>query len=83
VENVMLYRPRNVAALQVALGRLPGRMRVEIEADVPIRADCVDDLRRLPAWPENLALAVPGLPTPDGVVRVENLHHASRTSPKA
>lgn len=78
----MLYRPRNVAALQIALGRLPGKMRVEIEADIPIRASCVDDLRHLDAWPDKAALAIPGRANSDGVVRVENIHHASRTSPK-
>ena len=79
----MLYRPKNIAALQIALGNLPGKMRVEIEANIPITAKSVDDLRHLQAWPENVALAIPAHVTADGVVRVENVHHASRTSPKA
>jgi hypothetical protein len=79
----MLYRPKNIAALQIALGNLPGKMRVEIEANIPITAKSVDDLRHLQAWPENVALAIPAHVTVDGVVRVECVHHASRTSPKA
>jgi hypothetical protein len=78
----MLYRPRNITALQIALGSLPGNMRVEVEAEIPISAKSVDDLRRLEAWPENLALAIPATLAAGGVVRVEHVHHASRTSPK-
>ncbi len=78
----MLYKPKNVAALQIALGSLPGKMRVEIEPEVPLAAKSVDELRRMQAWPENLSLTVPQALSSDSAVRVGSIHHASRTSPK-
>jgi hypothetical protein len=79
----MLYRPKNIAAVQIALGSLPGKMRVEIEPDVKISAKTVDDLRHLQSWPENVALAVPQVVVADAAVRVSSVHPRSRTSPKA
>jgi hypothetical protein len=78
----MLYKPKNVAALQIALGSLPGKTRVEVEPDVKLRAKSVDELRHLQSWPENVALAVPPMISSDSVVRVSSVHFASRTSPK-
>jgi hypothetical protein len=79
----MLYKPKNIAALQIALGSLPGKMRVEIEPEVPLVAKSVDELRHLQSWPENLSLTVPQALSSDSTVRVGSVHHASRTSPKA
>jgi hypothetical protein len=78
----MLYKPKNIAALQIALGRLPSKMRVEIEPNVDLRANSVADLRHLQSWPENLALSVPQVLLADAAVKVSSIHHRSRTSPK-
>ena len=79
----MHYKPKNVAALQIALGSLPGKTRVEVEPDVKLAAKSVAELRRLQSWPENLALSVPPAIYVDSVVKVSSVHFASRTSPKA
>ena len=79
----MLYKPKNVAALQIALGSLPGGTRVQVEPDVKLAAKSVAELRRLQSWPENLALSVPPAIYVDSVVKVSSVHFASRTSPKA
>jgi hypothetical protein len=37
----MRYKPKNIAALQVALGGLPDKMRVEVDADIGgVSKDC-------------------------------------------
>ena len=54
----MRYRPKNIAALNIALGGLPAQMRVEVESGIEIRAKTVGDLRKLTVWPENLAASV-------------------------
>lgn len=77
----MLYKPKNIAALQIALGSLPGKMPVEIEPEIGLSAKTVADLRHLKSWPENLALLVPPALS-NSAVRVSSVHHASRTSPK-
>jgi hypothetical protein len=78
----MLYKPKNVAAMQIALGSLPGKMRVEVEPEIKVSAKCVDELRGLQTWPDNLAVMVPQALSADSTVRVSSVHHASRTSPK-
>ncbi len=78
----MLYKPKNVAALQIALGSIPGKTRVQVDPDVKLSAKSVDQLRRLQSWPENVALMVPPAIYEDSVVKVSSVHVASRTSPK-
>ncbi len=46
----MRYKPKNIAALQVALGGLPDTMRVELEADIGASPKTVGELRRLAAY---------------------------------
>ena len=41
----MRYRPKSIAALNIALGGLPAQMRVEVESGIEIRAKTVGDLR--------------------------------------
>ena len=53
----MRYKPKSIAALQLALGGLPDRMRVEIDSDIKISAKTVGELRKVNVWPENLANA--------------------------
>jgi len=51
----MRYKPKSMAALQLALGGLPNQMRVEVDSDIEIPAKTVGELRKVTAWPENLA----------------------------
>ena len=55
----MRYKPKSVAALQIALGGLPDNMRVKVEPNVGVSAKTVGQLRKMAAWPENLAIATP------------------------
>ena len=78
----MRYKPKSLAALQLALGGLPSRLRVEVDSDVEITAKTVGELRRVSAWPENLAIATPQDRYPESTVRVSKANVATRTSPK-
>jgi hypothetical protein len=55
----MRYKPKSIAALQLALGGLPDRMRVEVDSDIKISAKTVGELRQVSVWPENLAITTP------------------------
>ena len=78
----MRYKAKNIAALQVALGGLPDTMRVELEADIGASPKTVGELRRLAAWPENLAITTPQERDPESAVRVSKASVATRVSPK-
>lgn len=54
----MRYKPRSIAALHVALGRLSD-MHVKADRDVEVSAKTVGELRKVTAWPENLVIATP------------------------
>jgi len=41
----MRYKPKSIAALQLALGGLPSQMRVEVEPDIEISAKTVGEPR--------------------------------------
>jgi hypothetical protein len=49
----MRYKVRNTAALHLALGDLPDRMRVDADPGVGV------SLRKAAIWPENLAITTP------------------------
>src|SRR5258708_10168444 len=51
----MRYKPRGVAALQIAVGGFPDAMRVETDKNISVSAKTVGELRKVTAWPENLA----------------------------
>jgi hypothetical protein len=55
----MRYKPKSIAALQLALGGLPDQMRVEVEPEIEISAKTVGELRKVAVWPENLAITTP------------------------
>jgi len=55
----MRYKPKNTAALNLALGGLPDRMRVEADAGTGVSARTVGELRKVTTWPENLAITTP------------------------
>ena len=42
----MRYKPKNIAALHVALGGLPDKMRVEVDADIEASPKTVGELRK-------------------------------------
>ena len=79
----MRYKPKSIAALELALGGLPDRMRVEVDSDIELRAKTVGDLRKLTVWPENLAITTPQDRHPESMVRVSKVTVATRTSPKS
>jgi hypothetical protein len=79
----MRYRLKSISALQLALGGLPDRMRVEVDADIEISARTVRELRKLTVWPENLAISTPQNHHPESAVRVSKANVATRTSPKS
>jgi hypothetical protein len=78
----MRYRPKSIGALHIALGGLPDKMRVETDADIGVSAKSVGELRRLAAWPENLAVTTPQDLDPENAVKVSKASVATRTSPK-
>ena len=55
----MRYKAKSIAALQLALGSLPDKMRVEVEPDIEVSAKTVGGLRKVMAWPETLAVTTP------------------------
>jgi hypothetical protein len=79
----MRYKPKGMAALQLALGGLKNRMRVEVDADIKISAKTVGELRKVAVWPDNLAITTPQERDPKGVLRVSKANTATRTSPKS
>ena len=82
-EAVMRYKPKSSAALYIALGGLPPQMPVKVDADIEISAKTVGELRKLTAWPENLAITTPQERYPESAVRVSKANVATRTSPKS
>jgi hypothetical protein len=82
MEPLMRYKAKSVAALQLALGSLPDKMRVEIDPDIGVSAKTVGELRKVAAWPENLAITTPLERDPESTVKVTKVSVATRTSPK-
>jgi hypothetical protein len=78
----MRCKPKSNAALGVALGGLPGQMRVEVDADIDVSASTVGQLRRVTAWPDNLVITTPQEVFAESVVKVSKVSHATRVSAK-
>jgi hypothetical protein len=78
----MHYKAKTTAALQTLLGSLPDRMRVEVDPDIGVSAKTVGELRKVKAWPENLAIITPPELYPGCVLKVSKANVATRTSPK-
>jgi hypothetical protein len=78
----MRYKAKSIAALQLALGSLPDKMRVETDPDTGVSAKTVGELRKVAAWPENLAITTPLERDPQSTVKVNKASVATRTSPK-
>jgi hypothetical protein len=77
----MRYKPKSIAALHIALGGLPDKMRVEVDPSLGVSAKTVGELRKVKAWPENLVITTPQA-RPDGIVTVSKASVATRVSPK-
>jgi hypothetical protein len=80
--NPMRYKPKCISALQIALGGLPEKMRVEADAGTPLTARTVGQLRKLDTWPENLVLTVPEQYHAASCVRIGKANVKGRVSPK-
>jgi hypothetical protein len=78
----MRYKVKSIAALQMALGGLPDKMRVEVDPGIQVSAKTVRELRKVTAWPENLAVTTPQERHADSAVRVSKVSIATRTTPK-
>jgi hypothetical protein len=76
----MRYKPKSIAALHVALGGLPDKMRIEVDPSIKVSAKTVGELRKVTAWPENLVITTPQ--AREGVVIVSKASVATRVSPK-
>ena len=66
----MQYKPKNIGALHIALGGLPGHMRIEAEPGIGVSAKTVGELRKVTSWPENVVISVPQEHYPESVVKV-------------
>ena len=66
----MRYKPKSVAALHIALGGLPDKMRVEVDRGIRVSAKTVGELRKVTAWPENLVIITPQERRPESTVKV-------------
>jgi hypothetical protein len=78
----MRYKPRSIAALQLALGGLPDTMRVVVDQDIGVSAKTVGELRKVTTWPENLAITTPQERFPESTIKVSKASGAKRVSPK-
>ena len=78
----MRYKAKSIAALQLALGSLPDKMRVEVDADVELSAKTVGELRKVTTWQETLAVTTPQERHADSAVKVSKANVATRTAPK-
>jgi len=78
----MRYKPKSIAALHIALGGLPAKMRVEVDRDTGVTAKTVGELRKVTAWPENLVITTPQERYPESTVKVSRATGAKRATPK-
>ncbi len=78
----MRFKPKNTAALQVALAGLPDEMKVEADPEVRVRAKTVGELRNVPPWAEDFVVATPQETYPGSIVRLSRPSHTTRMHPK-
>jgi hypothetical protein len=77
------HRPQSIAALHVALGGLPEKVRVELEADIGASPKTVGELRKLTVWPDNVVITTPQERDPDSAVKLSKASAPTRVSPKS
>ncbi len=75
----MRYKPKSRAALH----SLPAQMRVEVDAGIRVSATTVGELRKVTAWPENLAVTTPQDRSGGSFVKMSKANVATRTTPKS
>jgi hypothetical protein len=78
----MQYKPKSIAALHIALGGLPGRMRIEVEPRIAVSAKTIGELRKITSWPENLVITTPRERHSDSVVKVSKASVATHYPPR-
>ena len=78
----MRYKPKCIDALHIALGGLPGKMRVEVDPGIGVSAKTVAELSKMTSWPENLAITTPPERDPGSAVKVSKANVPTRVSPK-
>ena len=78
----MRYKPKGTAALHIALGGLPDKMRVELDPDVGVSVRTVGELRKVTTWPENLVITTPQERHSESAVKISKVSVATRYPPK-
>jgi hypothetical protein len=78
----MRYKPKSIAALHIALGGLPDKMRVEVDPGIKPSPKTVGELRKLAEWPESLAVTTPQNRDSESAVKVSKASVATRVTPK-
>ena len=79
----MRYKPKSIAALHVVLGGLPDKMQVEVDPGIQPSPKTVGELRKMTAWPENLAVTISEERDPNSAVKVSKANVATCTAPKS
>jgi hypothetical protein len=77
----MRYKPRSVAAPQVALGGLSDAMHVEVERESACPQKPSRNFANVTAWPENLVITAPP-ERPESAIKVSRAGRAKSLSPK-
>jgi hypothetical protein len=78
----MQYKPKSTAALHIAIGGLPDKMRVELDPGVGVSAKTVGELRKVTAWPENLVITTPQERYPESAIKISKVSVTTRYPPK-
>ena len=78
----MRYKAKNIDALHIALGGIPDKVRVEVEAGIEVSAKTVGELRSVATWPEKLVITTPPEFDTESAVKVSKASRATRVSPK-
>ena len=77
------YKCKSIAALDVALGGLPAKTRVEADVGTGVSAKTVGELRKVTTWSENLVITTPqGHHDPESAVKISKASAKGRVSPK-
>ena len=77
----MRYRPKNIAALLLAVGGLPDQMKVNADPVTGVSAKTAGELRKATNWPENLSVTTPLDRHPTSTVMVGRVG-TKRSTPK-
>jgi hypothetical protein len=77
----MHYKPKSIGALHIALGGLPGHMRIEVEPGVA-SAKTVGELLKATSWPVNLVIMTPQEYSSESVVKVSKASVAGHYPPR-